>query len=102
IKLIPAAAATTISSPRSSRLSPRRRATGKSNTHRPASASPPSRTVAAPPVDPQELPVLFAPTCDVIVTTALALGAAPLSTIVDGLSVHPGASTAVPVAVLEQ
>jgi hypothetical protein len=46
--------------------------------------------------------VLFAPACDVIVTTPLALGAAVLSTSVDGLTVHAGTSAAVPVAVTEQ
>ena len=55
-----------------------------------------------PPVDPHVDPVLFAPACDVIVTTVLALGAAALSTSVDGLIVHPGSSTAVPAADTEQ
>ena len=48
------------------------------------------------------IPSLFAPACDVIVTTVLALGAAALSTSVDGLIVHPGSSTAVPAADTEQ
>ena len=95
IMLIPAAAATIISRPRKSR----RLATGNSRTHNPASASPLTRTFAAPPDDPHELPVLFAPACDDTVTTALALGAAALSTIVDGLTAQLGSSTAVPVTV---
>jgi hypothetical protein len=98
ITLIPTAAATSISSPRKSRL----RATGSSRTQSPASASPATRTLVAPPVDPHVEPVLFAAACDVIVTTALALGAAALSTSVAGLTVQPGSSAAAPVAVTEQ
>src|SRR6185437_16801781 len=93
--LIPIAAATTISSPRNSR----RRANGSSNTQSPASASPLTRTFAAPPVDPHVDPVLLAPACDEIVTTPLALGAAELSTSVPGFTVHPGSTAADPVAV---
>lgn len=46
--------------------------------------------------------MLFAPACDDTVTTPLALGAAVLSTSVDGLTAQFGSSTAVPVAVTVQ
>jgi hypothetical protein len=46
--------------------------------------------------------VLFAPVCDEIVTTPLALGAAALSTSVPGLIAHPGSTAAAPIAVTEQ
>lgn len=98
ITLIPIAAATTISSPRKSRL----RATGSSSTHSPARASPLNRTFDVPPVLPHVLPELLAAACDEIVTTPLALGAAALSTIVDGLTAQFGSSTAVPVDATEQ